>query len=74
MGHRGAVEVVRFSRCCRSGRRGVRNGGRERRVDEPEEVVMDAHGKEDRAPDKEDRQPPILCALFKSWGRLPAHL
>lgn len=37
----------------------VRGGGRERRVDGPEEVVMDAHGKEDRAADEKDGQPPI---------------
>ena len=37
----------------------VRKGEREGKVDGPEEVVMDAHGKEDRAPDKKDGQPPI---------------
>lgn len=37
----------------------VREGEREWRVDGPEEVVMDAHCKEDRAPNKKDGQPPI---------------
>jgi len=37
----------------------VREGERERRTDGPEEVVMDAHDKEDRTPDKKDGQPPI---------------
>ena len=37
----------------------VRKGERERRMDGPEEVVMDAHDKEDRTPDEKDGQPPI---------------
>lgn len=37
----------------------VRKGERERTADGPEEVVMDAHGKEDRAPNKKDGQSPI---------------
>jgi len=43
-------------------------------MDGPEEVVMDAHDKEDRTPDKKDGQPPIYCALLQRWGYLPTHL
>lgn len=37
----------------------VRKGEREWRVDRPEEVVMDAHGKEDGATDEKHGHPPI---------------
>ena len=59
MDHYGIVEMALFSRCCRSGRRGGQKGERERRMGGPEEVVMDAHDKEDRTPDKKDGHSPI---------------
>ena len=59
MDHCGIVEKVLVGRGCRSGRHGGQKGGREWTVDRPEEVVMDAHGKEDRTPDKKNGQPPI---------------
>lgn len=37
----------------------VREGGRERKVGRPEEVVMDAHRKESRTADKKGGQSPI---------------
>jgi len=37
----------------------VRMGEMGRRMGGPEEVVMDAHDKEDRTPDQKDGQPPI---------------
>ena len=38
---------------------GVRKEERGRRVNGPEEVVMDAHDKEDRTADEKDGQPSI---------------
>jgi hypothetical protein len=52
--HRGIVNIVLASRSCRSGHPGGERVRRGCRVDGPEEVVMDAHGKEDRTADEKD--------------------